>query len=180
MSALGLMTSSIPAVQWARFHQRILQKFHLEDLKGRDLEERMTIRSRVKRSLWWWNCRENLQWGVHWVLPISCILTTDASSWGWGANLNDHCSQGRWTPKERKFSSNWRELMTVSIGLLAFQDQIQGVTSKSAPTTERRWHTSTDGGNQKSTIDVDCQDYFSAGKTESQFLFRSSSERRTE
>lgn len=48
MSALGLMTALIPAVQWVRFHQRSLQRFLLEELKDKDLEEYIMIPTRVK------------------------------------------------------------------------------------------------------------------------------------
>lgn len=53
-SALGLMTAAIPVVQWARFHQRVLQRFLSEQVKDKGLEEYISIPTKVKRSLWWW------------------------------------------------------------------------------------------------------------------------------
>lgn len=134
MSVLGLMTAAIPAVQWARFHQRYLQRFLLEQLKDRDLEEEISIPT-VKRSLWWWKDTENLNKGVFWISPFTSILTTNASSWGWGAHLSSGWAQGRLMSEEKLLLSSWKELTAILRALLAFQNTIQGHQVRSDNTT---------------------------------------------
>lgn len=50
MSVLGLMMSSIPAVFGARFHQRPLQSFLLQNFWGKDLEDKVYLPEKNKAS----------------------------------------------------------------------------------------------------------------------------------
>ena len=126
MATLGLLTSSIPAVQWARLHSRplqmeILQKWsHLEPL-----EKPIKISARVKRALWWWRNPANLTKGLGWSFPLNKRLTTDASAWGWGAHLDSQTVQGTWSKAEARKSSNWRELKAIALALVSFHQNIR-------------------------------------------------------
>lgn len=55
MSTLGLLTSAIPAVQWASLHFRPLQMFLLKiwDHKQESLDTQVFIPAGVKKTLWW-------------------------------------------------------------------------------------------------------------------------------
>ncbi|XP_040188033.1 uncharacterized protein LOC120920173 [Rana temporaria] len=125
---VGLMTSCFPAVPWARFHQRPLQRFLLENWDGdaRSLESKVWLPTKVKRSLWWWRKNLHLTKGLPWSISISKRITTDASAWGWGAHLKDQVAQGKWSLKEARASSNQRELLAVHRALQAFQSEIRG------------------------------------------------------
>ena len=56
MSTLGLLTSALPAVQWAGLHFRPLQAFLLKvwDHSLETLDSLILVPLQVKRSLWWW------------------------------------------------------------------------------------------------------------------------------
>lgn len=55
VSTLGLLTASIPAVQWAHLHSRDLQQAILQIWSyGESLDKQIRILSLVKRKLWWW------------------------------------------------------------------------------------------------------------------------------
>lgn len=126
--AVGLMTSCFPAVPWARLRQRPLQRFLLRNWDGdvRSLESRIWLPDRIKRSLWWWRAGQHLAGGLPWSFPISRRITTDASSWGWGAHLSNAVAQGEWSPEEARASSNQRELLAVQRALQSFQMEIRG------------------------------------------------------
>ena len=127
MSTLGLLTSAIPAVQWAPLHFRPLQMFLLEtwDHKQESMDTQVIIPTRVKRTLWWWRTEENINQGRLWTLPISKTLTTDASGTGWGAHLGSQITQGTWKEEERMRSSNWKELKAVGLALQSLQKDLK-------------------------------------------------------
>lgn len=112
MRVIGLMTSCFP---WAIFHQRRLQKLlhrywnSSQEMLGLPIR----LKTRVKRSLWWWQAHRNLPRDLLWIRPRSLILTTIASALGWGAHLGNNLGQGVWTPEEARLASNQRELLAI-------------------------------------------------------------------
>ena len=127
MSTLGLLTAAIPAVQWARLHARDLQQAILQNWSfGESLEKQFLVPPHVKRKLWWWRTRTNLSLGLLWTFPMTKVLTTDASSWGWGAHLEGQMAQGSWSREDSRRSSNWRELKAIFMALEAFSQVLQG------------------------------------------------------
>ncbi|XP_077346335.1 uncharacterized protein LOC143989955 [Lithobates pipiens] len=127
MSALGVLTSTMPAFQWARLHFRCLQAFLLRswDHTVASLEAEVRVPTQVKRSLWWWKRQDVLSEGLVWVFPVEKRLTTDASSWGWGAHLGTCFTQGSWAKEEALRSSNWRELKAIALALESFVQDLQ-------------------------------------------------------
>ncbi|XP_017951402.1 uncharacterized protein LOC108648175 [Xenopus tropicalis] len=66
MSVLGLMSSAIQMVKWARWHMRPLQNllFRSGVLNPLRLNQRLHLPEEVKQSLDWWLVSENLSRGV--------------------------------------------------------------------------------------------------------------------
>lgn len=88
MSPLGVLTSTMPAIQWARLHFRSLQAFFLRSWHHslKSLDTGVRIPTKVKRSLWWWKDQSVLSRGLLCAFLVKMRLTTDASSLGWGAH----------------------------------------------------------------------------------------------
>ncbi|XP_077143343.1 uncharacterized protein LOC143806556 [Ranitomeya variabilis] len=128
MSLLGSLTSCLPAVQWAQFHTRQLQKFVLQEDIRREgkLDDTVVLTSDVIHSLAWWLDWDNLSKGVLWVITSSTNVTTDASPDGWGAHFQDQVAQGLWSYAELENSSNVKELKAIFYSLLHFLPQLRG------------------------------------------------------
>ena len=58
----------------------------------------------------------------------SIQLFTDASNEGWGAHLEQSCTQGLWSEQEKRLHINVLELKAVSLALRQFKDQCQNQT----------------------------------------------------
>ncbi|XP_073419949.1 uncharacterized protein [Dendrobates tinctorius] len=97
MEVLGLMTACIPCVRWAQFHSRSLQREILAkwDRRQTSLDKPLWLPERVKESLRWWTQPRNLQVGVLWITSPYVIVSTDSSTWGWGAHIEGKIFQGR-------------------------------------------------------------------------------------
>lgn len=103
MSSLGLLTSAIPAVQWAGLHFCPLQTFILKS----SLDALVNVPPQVKRSVWWWRATGNLSQGWLWVVPVAKVVTTDTSGRGWGGgHLGPLKTQGSWKEEELQRSMN--------------------------------------------------------------------------
>ena len=128
MRLLGRMTSCIPAVPWAQLHSRPLQAFLLSSWDGTEdsLDSRVSIPVLVKDTLEWWLCPQNLLKGRLWSQSNPIKVTTDASSWGWGAHAEELRAQGSWNHQQRRASSNYRELSAVGEALVAFEERLRG------------------------------------------------------
>lgn len=88
------MSLCLPAVPWARFHQRPLQLFILQNWDGAvdSLERSIWLPDSAKRSLWWWRMPKHISCGLQWVPLVSKKPMMDA--WGWGAHLDGQRSHG--------------------------------------------------------------------------------------
>ncbi|KAE8631245.1 hypothetical protein XENTR_v10001123 [Xenopus tropicalis] len=124
MSVLGLMSSVIQMVKWARWHMRPLQNFLVRSgaLSPLRLSQYLHLPEEVKHSLNWWLVPENLSQGLPLAEPEWLVITTDASESGWGIVLGNHTAQGQWD--RCGVSSNVLELNTINQALLAFSQKI--------------------------------------------------------
>lgn len=59
---------------------------------------------------------------------VDVQLTTDASSDGWGAVVNDQSASGLWNSRIAHCSSNERELLAIHMAILSFEQQLRGKT----------------------------------------------------
>ena len=79
------------------------------------------------QDLVWWADGSKLDQGtsLESVSP-DLMFWSDASDMGWGAHLQGDVVSGLWSEEEKTYSINWRELRAVRLGLLHFEDRLQG------------------------------------------------------
>jgi hypothetical protein len=118
---IGLMVSSIPAVQFGDMYYRQLEIEKAAALKCHkgNFEHSMKLSSLAQVDINWWilNIPQAYQ-KISRDLPQS-ILRTDASMSGWGAATHDCETGGRWTMVEAQAHINVLELKAAFLGLKA-------------------------------------------------------------
>lgn len=75
---------------------------------------------------WWLDALRN--WNGRPIVKhsIELQLTTDASSTGWGAWINNHQAAGFWNKRLATQPSNYREMIAVLMGLHSFHEMVRG------------------------------------------------------
>ena len=82
-----------------------------------------------QEDLLWWSWAIQKQEGVDLSLPVPDLsFYSDESDVGWGAIVGENQVSGVWTPSQREFSINLREMMAVQKGLLEFSSLLRGKT----------------------------------------------------
>ena len=125
---IGLLVSSLPAVQYGPLYYRSLEidkNTALQQNNGNS-EATMTLSSESVSDLSWWVTS----------LPTACKnitmgnpaieMATDASTLGWGAVCNGQSAQGMWSPLEKQKHINELELLAVYFGLKSFLFLLKG------------------------------------------------------
>ena len=102
------------------------------------LRSKWDFRDELLRISWDPLCQEDLLWwswaiqqreGVDLSLPVPDLsFYSDASDVGWGAIVREQQVSGVWTPSQREFSINLREMMAVQKCLLEFSSLLRGKT----------------------------------------------------
>ncbi|XP_056426617.1 uncharacterized protein LOC130367817 isoform X1 [Hyla sarda] len=126
MQTLGLMTAAIDAVPYARAHMRDLQREILTvwDRVPISLDSTISLSGHTRLKLRWWLQKNNLNMGKSFKPQNPVVITTDASSQGWGAHLGTQWVQGVWSREESHLSSNLRELKAIRLAIMHFSPQI--------------------------------------------------------
>ena len=133
---LGVMASTLQMVQQARLHMRPIQMF-LQSRWNRatqGLEYKVTVNQVVLHHLQWWRVRAHLLSGLPLSpAPVQDVITTDASSLGWGGVLGEEKGggsrltvQGEWDMWQAAWHINRQEMMAVWLTLKHFLPQVQG------------------------------------------------------
>ena len=127
---LGVMAATIPTVHIARLRMRPVQwYFHSQWNSSRQsLLFKVGVTPQVHRHLEWWTDIQNLLSGLP-LFPVQehCVITTDASSLGWGGVLDGipgsrrQMVQGQWTIPQQEWHINVKELMAVFLTLQHFR-----------------------------------------------------------
>lgn len=119
---VGLLVSSLPAVQYGRLNYRFLEHCKILALKTNkgDYDGDMFLDGDAYDEISWWS--NNI---LHCFNPInppepSQFITTDASLLGWGAHFNGNSTGGQWTLSESVLHINMLELKAVLFGLQSF------------------------------------------------------------
>ncbi|MEW8548535.1 MAG: reverse transcriptase domain-containing protein [Candidatus Thiodiazotropha sp.] len=119
---LGLMVSTFSAVEFAPLFYRTIEKEKILALKSSqgDFESTMFISDEMKSELKWWI--DNLATQKRHICHgnADMIITTDASSYGWGAICKGKKVGGRWNDLESQSHINYLELLAVSHALKVF------------------------------------------------------------
>lgn len=96
MSLIGTMSSCIPMLPWAHWHLRIFQVGFLAQWKRKSLCQQILISVSMRRGLLWWSKKDLISKPCLLQCPSWTILTTDASSLGWGGHCDHLAIQGKW------------------------------------------------------------------------------------
>ena len=75
---------------------------------------------------WWLEALKNWNGRAVADTTIDIQITTDASSWGWGAHVNGLKAMGFWNERMSHEYSNYRELMAVMMAIQSFRNQLEG------------------------------------------------------
>ena len=115
---IGLLVSSLPAVQFGELYYRRLQINKIAALRQNqgDYDAVMNLSEHSKAELLWWI--NNITQSQRLLLTSNpdLILTTDASLLGWGALLNGMETRGHWSTEEQGFHINYLEMKGVLLG----------------------------------------------------------------
>ena len=124
---LGLLTSTQEFTPLGQLALRPLQ-FHLNfhwRHHRKNLFYPIPITAECKTDLKWWLDPKNVLPGVPWTPPPpELTLTSDASQDGWGAHMGSLSVKGVWSPQEKKFHINWKELKSIHLAIQFFQSHI--------------------------------------------------------
>lgn len=125
---IGQLVASFPAVLWGQLFYRQLDKVKVEALKVKkgDFDALVVISKEAEEELDWW--LQNIDSAF---FPIErsepeMVITTDASTLGWGAVCHPKQTGGRWSVLERNNNINVLELMAIEHALKSFSKDIDG------------------------------------------------------
>ena len=119
---LGLMVSSFSAVQFGPLFYRCIERekiFALKCMQG-NYDSPMQITDSMKTELKWWIDNLSVQKRNICHGNPNLVITTDASTVGWGAVCDDLKIGGRWTEQESANHINYLELLAASHSLRSF------------------------------------------------------------
>ncbi|CAB4010938.1 Transposon Tf2-6 poly, partial [Paramuricea clavata] len=125
---VGYIISTFPGVMLGPLFFR-----HLEGVKSQALkvnkgnfDSLMTLNDEAREELTWWvNSAPDSYNVVSHGLP-AIVLTTDASSTGWGCTLGETRTGGNWTKDEAQHHINYLELLAVFLALKTFANSLAG------------------------------------------------------
>ena len=119
---VGLIVSSFSAVEFGPLFYRSIEQEKIQSLKHRagDYDAMMIISEKIKLQLLWWirnlsHQERNISHG-----NPKLVITTDASSLGWGAICNEVKIGGRWNENEIHNHINYLELLAAKHALKSF------------------------------------------------------------
>ena len=127
LQSVGLMAPCHATVPLCLFRLRPLSSHLSRNFKWRSDSIRKFIPldvPEVMEALQFWSDPSRVTEDVPLGYQPSCqTLTTDASSYGWGAVLDGNRSSGRWTLQESKYHTKVLEIMAVFRAILQFQER---------------------------------------------------------
>ena len=119
---VGLISSTIEAVEPAKIQLRFLQQQQIVGLRGKnELSVSNTLNTKSRTKLTWWI--ENLRfWNGRTFSQLNSqiIIRTDASLTGWGAVCDGNQTSGKWSEEERTLHLNVLELLAIKLALSSF------------------------------------------------------------
>lgn len=123
---LGLMISSFPGVMYGPLHYRRLDMDKTRALgHSRDFERTMEISSLALEDIQWWivNIPSSNYVISHGDPQIT--LYTDASTTGWGCDLEGTPTGGCWSSAEAQNHINYLEMLAIKLALESFEEQVK-------------------------------------------------------
>ena len=126
--ALGYMVSSFPGVMYGPLYLHQLERektLALRYSKG-DYDAFRVVSDKACNELMWWNTHLEASYNVISHGEPTVVMSTDASSTGWGCALHDASTGGHWTTEEAKNHINYLELLAIYLALNSFSSIING------------------------------------------------------
>ena len=118
---IGMLTASIPAVMQAPLHYRALQRLRNRSLKNSGYDQQVKIDIESRQDLLWWIHHFPLHNGKYLTTKVAdVVITSDASTMGWGATYQNKHAGGPWSRQERKAHINFLELKAAFLALKSF------------------------------------------------------------
>ena len=116
---IGLIVSSLPAVQFGELYHRNLEKnkvLALQASKG-NYDAPLYLSKDAKADLSWWINNVDSSFKKIVQPNPDMTLTSDASTKGWGAVYGEQKTGGPWSLEEQGFHINYLELKAIWLGL---------------------------------------------------------------
>ena len=108
------------------FHQLEREKtLALRYSKG-DYDAFRVVSEKACNESMWWNTHLEASYNVISHGEPTVVMSTDASSTGWGCALHDASTGGHWTTEEAKNHINYLELLAIYLALKSFSSIING------------------------------------------------------
>ena len=126
---LGHLSSLTLLVSGGMLRMRLLQLCLKDQWDFLDDQFQVSWSPLCREDLLWWARVAQLREGVSLSLPAPDVsFFSDASDVGWGALVGEHHTSGLWSPHQRTFSINLRELLAVQYGLKALEHLLVGLS----------------------------------------------------
>lgn len=119
---LGLMVSSLSAVEFGRLFYRNIEREKIDALKisKGDFSSKMLVTDDMKVELKWWIDNLSSQKRVIDRGNPEITVTSDASTLGWAGRCESQEIGGRWSVDEAQHHINYLELLAASLSVRAF------------------------------------------------------------
>ena len=124
---LGHLSSLTLLVSGGMLRMRLLQLCLKDQWDFLDDQFQVSWSPLCREDLLWWVRVAQLREGVSLSLPAPGVSFSDASDVGWGALVGEHHASGLWSPRQKTFSINLRELLAVQYGLKALEHLLVGL-----------------------------------------------------
>ncbi len=118
-SLVGLLVSTFPAVTFGPLYYRALERDKIIALKiaQGDFDQLMYLSEAAIADIHWWIDNINSSFNRITISNPDAVITTDASSLGWGAIFKDQSTRGIWNLSEQGCHINVLELKAILFGL---------------------------------------------------------------
>ena len=123
---IGIIVASFPGVEFGPLHYRTLEgeKTRALQIHMGNYDAIMQISDEMKLELTWWIHNIHHQNRLIVRDNAKLIISTDASSQGWGATCDGDTTGGRWNQDEQKHHINYQELFAIYLALQSFSDRL--------------------------------------------------------
>ena len=122
---LGHLSSLTLLVSGGMLRMRLLQLCLKDQRDFLDDQFQVSWSPLCREDLLWWARVVQLREGVSLSLPAPDVsFFSDASDVGWGALVGEHHASGLWSPHQKAFSINLRELLAAQYGLQALEHHL--------------------------------------------------------
>ena len=126
-SIRGQMVAMEKLVRHGRINFRCFQGLVTNFLKTSRRQRWVKLTERARGNLIWWSNTSSLLRSVPAIPPKPEVLvTTDASTQGWGAQTSSRSARGKWSASEQRFHINVLELLAVLKALALWGSVWQG------------------------------------------------------